>query len=107
MNLKTMQALVQEMIKRYDLETSPEMRYIDLASEVGELGKELLKATGYGKKEFKKTENTELEIGDILFSLTCIANNLEIDMEQALVGVMKKYQRRFNEKGDIGSEQER
>lgn len=104
MNSKTMQGLVQEMVKRYDLETSPELRYIDLVSEVGELGKELLKATGYGKKEFEKTENTESEMGDIIFSLTCIANSLGIDLEQALIGAMKKYQSRFSEKGSIGSE---
>ena len=30
-------------------------RYIDLSSEVGELGKELLKATDYGKVDFRMT----------------------------------------------------
>ncbi|MBR6504291.1 MAG: nucleotide pyrophosphohydrolase [Clostridia bacterium] len=99
-----MQGLVQKIVKRYNLEISPELRYVDLVSEIGELGKELLKSTDYGKEEFKKTENTESEIGDIVFSLTCIANSLEIDIEQALIGVMKKYQSRFSEKGSIGSE---
>lgn len=106
-NSKIMQGLVKEMVKRYDLETSPELRYIDLTSEVGELGKELLKATEYGKEEFKKTDNTESEIGDVVFSTICIANSLDIDIEQALIGVMKKYQDRFNNKGSIGSEQEK
>lgn len=107
MDSKTMQGLVQEMVKKYNLEISPELRYIDLTSEVGELGKELLKSTQYGKKVFIKSENMQSEIGDILFSLACIANTLEIDIEQALIEAMKKYQCRFNEKGNIGSETER
>ncbi len=104
---QTIQGLVAEMVKRYGLEIQPELRHIDLVSEVGELGKELLKATDYGTKEFSKTDNMESEIGDVLFSLTCIANSLEINLEQALIGSMKKYQSRFNKKGNIGSENER
>lgn len=104
-NLTNIQSIVGEMVSRYDLETTPELRYIDLTSEVGELGKELLKSTEYGKEKFNKTEKTETEIGDILFSLTCIANSLQIDLVQSLINSMKKYQKRFKEKGNIGSEE--
>ena len=99
------QELVNEMVQKYNLEISPELRYIDLTSEVGELGKEILKATKYGKEEFNITDNTESEIGDVLFSTICIANTLDIDIEQALNGVIKKYEDRFYNKGSIGSEQ--
>ena len=102
--IETMQGLVSEMVNRYGLETTPELRYIDLTAEVGELGKELLKGSNYGKKTLEKTDNLESEMGDTLFSLTCIANSLNIDLQTALVNVMKKYQKRFNEKGSIGSE---
>lgn len=101
----TMQGLVSEMVRRYKLETVPELRYVDLTTEVGEMGKELLKGSDYGKKQLEKTENLESEIGDTLFSLTCIANTLDIDLQTALVNVMKKYQKRFNKKGSIGSEE--
>lgn len=103
--IETMQGLVSEMVKRYGLETTPELRYVDLTTEVGELGKELLKGSDYGKKTLEKTDNLESEMGDTLFSLTCIANSLNIDLQTALVNVMKKYQKRFNEKGSIGSEE--
>ena len=103
--IETMQGLVSEMVKRYELETTPELRYVDLTTEVGELGKELLKGSDYGKKQLQKTENLELEMGDTLFSLTCIANSLNIDLQTALVNVIEKYQKRFNEKGSIGSEE--
>ena len=105
MNPTNMQKQVKEMVKKYNLEISPELRYIDLTSEIGELGKEILKATQYGKEEFNITDNTGSEIGDVLFSTICIANTLDIDIEQALNGVIKKYEERFNNKGSIGSEQ--
>lgn len=101
--MKVIQWKVKEMVKKYDLETSAEIRYIDLVSEIGELGKEILKGNNYGKNEFTKTDNLESEIGDALFSLVCIANGLNIDLESALDGVLIKYNSRFSEKGNIGS----
>ncbi len=52
--IETMQGLVSKLVKRYGLETTPELRYVDLTTEVGELGKELLKGSDYGKKHWKK-----------------------------------------------------
>ena len=97
------QQLVEEMIKKYELETTIESRFIDLTSEIGELGKEILKGTEYGKKVFTPTENLESEIGDTIFSLTCIANSLGINMNQALHSAMNKYQKRFQNKSSIDS----
>lgn len=101
--LQEIQEQVNELIKKYDLDTSVEIRFIDLVSEVGELGKEILKGNNYGKNEFTKTENLESEIGDVLFSLICIANKLNIDLKVALDEVIEKYNSRFSEKGNIGS----
>jgi len=42
-------------------------------------------------------------LGDVLFSLICIANNTEINLEIALNKALNKYRKRFNEKGDVGS----
>lgn len=101
--MKEIQEEVNEIIKKYDLESSTEIRFIDLVSETGELGKEILKGNNYGKKEFSKTDNLQSEIGDVLFSLICIANGLNIDLKAALDGVITKYNARFSEKGNIGS----
>lgn len=98
-----MQEKVNELIKKYNLESSTEIRYIDLVSEVGELGKEILKGNDYGNKEFVATDNLESEIGDTLFSLICVANGLNIDLNLALENVLKKYEDRFSTKGNIGS----
>lgn len=101
--MKDIQEKVNDLVKKYDLESSVEIRFIDLVSEVGELGKEILKGNDYGKKDYCNTENLESEIGDVLFSLICVANDLNIDLKQALDEVLKKYEDRFSKKGNIGS----
>ena len=101
--MKDIQEKVNEMIKKYDLESSIEIRFIDLVSEFGELGKEILKGNDYGKKDFSNTDNLESEVGDVLFSLICVANGLNIDLKNALDSVLKKYNDRFSDKGNIGS----
>ena len=102
--MKDMQKTVNEMIKKYNLESSTEIKFIDFISEVGELGKELLKGNNYGKKEFVKTDNLQLEMGDVLFSFVCLANDLHIDLQEAFDKVVEKYHARFLTKGNIGSE---
>ena len=59
---------VYGFLDEYKLRCGITERYIDLSSEVGELGKELLKATDYGKVDFRMTADTEQELGDCLFS---------------------------------------
>ena len=101
--MKDIQDKVNDMIKKYDLESSTEIRFIDLVSELGELGKEILKGNDYGKKDFCHTENLESEFGDVFFSLICVANSLNVDLKEALDVVLKKYEERFSNKGNIGS----
>ena len=101
--MNSIQKKVDELIKKYNLESSVEIRFIDLISELGELGKEILKGNEYGKKDFCNTENIELEIGDTFFSLICVANGLNIDLQNALDNVLNKYENRFSNKGNIGS----
>ncbi|MBR5647648.1 nucleotide pyrophosphohydrolase [Candidatus Saccharibacteria bacterium] len=101
--MKGAQEKVKELVKKYDLGGDINVRYIDLTSEVGELGKEILEGSDYGSRDFAKTEDTEMEFGDTLFSLICVANELDIDMGEALDKALAKYARRFEEKSDIGS----
>jgi len=103
LSFNSAQELVSQMTKKYNLEISPELRYIDLTSELGELGKEILLSTEYGRNEFSATDNLESEIGDTFYSLICIANSLDINLSIALIKVLQKYEKRFFEKGSIGS----
>ena len=104
--MKEIQEKVNKMIKKFNLDSSIEVKFIDLVSEIGELGKEILKGNDYGRSEFIKTNNLESEIGDVFFSLICIANSFDIDLKDALDEVLNKYNSRFIEKGNIGSGKE-
>jgi len=74
-----------------------------LVSEAGELAKEILKSTEYGKKPFRPTGAWNDELGDVIFSLICLANRTNVDLETAVIQALKKYQHRVESKGDVGS----
>ena len=78
-------------------------RLMDIQSELGELCKEYLKATDYGTKDFKVTEDFALELGDVLYSLYSLANETGIDSNEQVQKVLDKYQRRIDEKKNMGS----
>ena len=89
-------------MEAYGLGTDPQARMLDLSSEVGELAKEVLKATGYGTRPRAPTPSMEEELGDCLFSLLCLSESLGLEARPALEKVLPKYQRRFAESGEIG-----
>ncbi|MCL2565584.1 MAG: MazG-like family protein [Defluviitaleaceae bacterium] len=98
-----MQKAVKEFLDEFSLHTSPETRYLDLVAEIGELGKEILKATDYGKKYFVKTTQIAEETGDCLFSLLALCEELGVNGEEVLLRALAKYRKRFEEKGSIDS----
>lgn len=66
-----------------------------LSEEVGELAREINHL--YGEKPKKTAEdegNLALEMADILFILCCMANSMEISLDDAFRQMMEKYQRR-------------
>ncbi|MBP2024183.1 NTP pyrophosphatase (non-canonical NTP hydrolase) [Clostridium punense] len=103
MNLQHIQELVESFTKSKGMNSDVNVRVIDLASEVGELSKEVLKGTNYGNKDFKKTEQWDSEIGDVLFSLICLANESNTSLEDCLKQVLNKYKERFASSGNMGS----
>ena len=98
-----MQKLVADFINEYGLQSDIETRYIDLISEVGELGKEILKSTNYGKQDFCTNEKIANELGDCFFSLFALCHELKIDSKEALNNALLKYKTRFLQKGEVGS----
>lgn len=78
-------------------------RLLDIVSELGEVSKEYLKATKYGAQPVEATEDFKLEIGDVLYSLLSLANEMNIDASDALDKVITKYQNRLNRNGNLGS----
>ena len=105
-NLNEIQENIKKLCVDYNMIATNEIRIMDLVSEVGELSKEIIKSTDYGKKEFIITENTESEIGDVFFALITIANQLNISLEKALDKVIIKYKKRFEINNSFGSKKE-
>ncbi|WP_026560190.1 nucleotide pyrophosphohydrolase [Bacillus sp. J37] len=74
---------------------SPLAMMARITEEVGELAREINHS--YGEKPKKTSEEEkkiEEEIGDVLFVLICLANSLQIDLEQAHNLVMEKFNTR-------------
>jgi NTP pyrophosphatase (non-canonical NTP hydrolase) len=66
-----------------------------LVEEVGELARELNHRYGHKpKKPDEPEQDLALELADILFVLIAIANQQDIDLEQAFQRVMAKYDTR-------------
>ena len=97
------QEAVARFVERHKLQISVQARTLDLVSEVGELAKEVLKGTDYGRKPFRPTDEWVTELGDAFFSLICVANSTGVDLETALERVLYKYERRVALQGDLGS----
>lgn len=92
----------EKVMKRED-KASVETRLLDIQSELGELAKEVLKATDYGKTSFAKTDDFEMEFGDVFYSLLSLADEAGLDAEECLNKALSKYQERMNKKNNIGS----
>jgi len=101
--MKKLQNEIKQFCEKHKIECPLEFRFLDLVSELGELAKEIIKATEYGKEEFKFRQEIKIEIGDLLFSLIVLANQLNIDLEDALNLVLEKYEKRIKERGSPSS----
>ncbi len=100
--MKKFQRKAVKFVKENNLDAPVEYRALDLVSEAGEIVKDITKSANYGNSP-GQVEVKEDEIGDLLFSLFLLAEELDIDSEQAFNEAMKKYEERVDEKGDPGS----
>ncbi|WPF77004.1 nucleotide pyrophosphohydrolase [Bacillus velezensis] len=91
--MKDLQAEVDEYIGQFkEGYFSPLAMMARLTEELGELAREVNHY--YGEKPKKTTENEksmEEEMGDVLFVLICLANSLDISLEEAHNRVMHKF----------------
>ena len=85
---KTVDDWAQTLAKPY---WQPLENLARLSEEVGELAREI--NIRYGAKKKKPTEESqeiEDEMGDIIFTLACIANGLELDLQRGFDHAMDK-----------------
>jgi NTP pyrophosphatase (non-canonical NTP hydrolase) len=89
--------------QRHHLQHDVETHALDLVSEVGELAKEVLLATDYGRRAAPSRLELAREIGDALYSLLALAEVCDVDAEAALRAALKEYERRLAERGEASS----
>ena len=97
------QKITAELAETCGTSTDILARYADVASELGELGKELLQGTNYGIAKFEHTAGLAIELGDVIAALALLANAAGLDMDECFNLAMQKYRRRFEAIGQIGS----
>ncbi len=101
--MKEIQQKIKTFCEENKLVSPPEHALLDTMSELGEVAKEILKMTNYGRDPYKYREEVKSELGDVLYSLITVANTFDIDLEEALLEVVGKYEKRLK-KGSAGSE---
>ncbi len=100
MTIKEYQQQVDDWIKTYGVRYFNEMtNNALLVEEVGELSR--LLARVYGEQNFKRKEdelnareNIKEEIADIFFVLTCLANQMDINLEENIEKNFRKKTKR-------------
>jgi NTP pyrophosphatase (non-canonical NTP hydrolase) len=89
---------VNLFVKKHRLEMKPEFIALDLVSEIGEIAKEILLMSDYGRRESRFRKEIVLEIGDAFYSLINLANYYKINLLEALDLVLEKYEKRISGK---------
>lgn len=101
--MSDLQNQVASFIDEHGLRCDPASRALDLASEFGEVAKEILKSSDYGKCPVEVTDDLQEELGDLAFSLYALASELVLDLEKTTLAALAKYKKRLSDKGDASS----
>ena len=99
MEIRDLQQRVDEWIRTYGVRYFSELTNMAvLTEEVGELARVM--ARRYGDQSFKAGEKDDLadEMADVLWVLTCLANQTGVDLEQAMKRNFQKKSERDKER---------
>ncbi len=93
MGLKDNQQRVENWVSQYKIGYFKPLEILArLTEETGELAREINHR--FGPKKKKASEDTKEvgdEISDIVFTVICLANSLNIDLDESFDKMMKKY----------------
>ncbi|MDG1147688.1 MAG: nucleotide pyrophosphohydrolase [Crocinitomicaceae bacterium] len=95
MELKALQEKVDQWIKQYGVRYFDEMTNTAmLMEEVGEVARIMARRYGeQSEKESDKNKDLGEELADVLFVLTCLANQTGVDLEKA---IQKNFEKKTN-----------
>ncbi|MFX1377203.1 MAG: nucleotide pyrophosphohydrolase [Promethearchaeota archaeon] len=89
------QNLIDHWVREHGGYWSPLSMICAFMEELGELAREINSLEGYKPKKINRlNSNLEEELGDLLFSLVCIANHYKVDLGKELEKIMDKYSER-------------
>jgi len=98
LTLKELQSKVDEWIQQFEEGYWPPLAmFASLVEEVGELGREINNIERYKIKR-EPSSALDIEIGDVFFSLICIANYFKVDIEDAILKTLEKYTKRDSQR---------
>jgi len=94
-SLDRIQNKVDKWIKGHGGYWSPLSMLASVMEEVGEISRELNHIEGFKpKKPTEKEDGLGQEIGDLLFSVICLANYYKINLSEEIELVLQKYTKR-------------
>jgi NTP pyrophosphatase (non-canonical NTP hydrolase) len=96
------QRAVAQFLDDNEMRAPPAYRLLDLAAEVGEVAADAAKSSEYGQSP-DSLSVPEDELGDALFALLALAEELDVDAGEALETSLEKYEARIDADGDAGS----
>lgn len=97
--MKDFQKRIDDWILKHGGYWSPLAMLASIMEELGELSREINHLEGIKpKKNSERESNLGEELGDILYSIICLANYYQIDLSIHLNKVMKKYDQRDKER---------
>jgi NTP pyrophosphatase (non-canonical NTP hydrolase) len=96
------QGEVAQFLEENGMTAPPAYRLLDLAAEVGEVAADAAKSSEYGEAP-DSLSVPEDELGDALFALLALAEELDTDAGKALATSLSKYEARIDADGDAGS----
>lgn len=98
MSLKDFQKQVDSFVNQFEIGYWPPLAMLGaLVEEVGETARIINAKEGHKPMKIGINNLNELlteEIGDILFSISCLANFYDIDLNVAFENTLKKYNKR-------------
>jgi len=93
--LKGIQEKIDDWIKDHGGYWSPLAMLSAIMEERGELAREINDLEGFKpKKRIKKSPDLGEELADLLFSIICLANHYDIDLDSHLESIIAKYTKR-------------
>jgi NTP pyrophosphatase (non-canonical NTP hydrolase) len=99
LTLNEIQKLVNEWISQFEEGYWPPLSMLaSIVEEVGELSRELNDLEGFKKKRSSEKTSLALELADVIFSIACVANYYDVNLEDAFRSVMQKYTTRDAER---------